>query len=111
MLEAKNPRWNSIGTIDVEFNHPEFGWMPFTTHPTEGQFGPALHQLALDGEFGEIEPYTPLAPTPEEKIEQARRQLAESYRMSPPATPEERIEALEIIIGLREPIIAEGEEE
>lgn len=110
-LEARNPRWNSIGTIDLEFNHPDLGWMPFTTHPTNGQFGPTLHQLALDGAFGEVEPYEPPEPTPEEKIAAARRQLAEDYRAAPPEDLLERLTALEIIAGVRDPEIPEDEEE
>ena len=28
--EIKNPRWISESSIDVEWNHPDFGWIPFT---------------------------------------------------------------------------------
>lgn len=30
MIEYRNPAYNENGTIDVEINHPDFGWIPFT---------------------------------------------------------------------------------
>ena len=30
MIEYRNPTYNENGTIDVEINHPDFGWIPFT---------------------------------------------------------------------------------
>lgn len=35
MIEYRNPRYTAHGTIDVEINHPEFGWIPFTADPND----------------------------------------------------------------------------
>jgi hypothetical protein len=34
-MEYRNPRYNRFGTIDVEINHPAFGWIPFTASPDD----------------------------------------------------------------------------
>lgn len=35
MVEYRNPAFNAAGTIDVEINHPDFGWIPFTASPQD----------------------------------------------------------------------------
>lgn len=30
MMEWRNPKRNAVGSIDLEINHPDFGWIPFT---------------------------------------------------------------------------------
>ena len=35
MIEYRNPVYNANGTIDVEINHPDFGWIPFTASPDD----------------------------------------------------------------------------
>ena len=35
MVEYRNPAYNENGTIDVEINHPDFGWIPFTASPDD----------------------------------------------------------------------------
>jgi hypothetical protein len=35
--EIRNPQYNQLGTIDVEVNHPEFGWIPFTYDSSDTQ--------------------------------------------------------------------------
>lgn len=109
-LQARNPRWNHAGTIDLEVDFPGEGWLPFTAHPTEGTHGPDLYARALAGEFGEVAPYEPIPMTMEEKIAAARAALADAYRKDPPEDLFERITALEIITGLRDPVIDEEEE-
>lgn len=57
------------------------------------------HKARLAAE-GRIEPVSI-----DEQRENARARIREDYRKSPPATDAERIRALEIIMGLREPEI------
>ena len=65
MTQAKNPRYNSSGTIDLEYNHPVYGWIPFTASPTDSEeLGRNLHASALAGDFGEIAPYVEPEPLP-----------------------------------------------
>lgn len=35
MFDVRNPKYNHRGTIDVEFNHPEYGWIETTLDPTD----------------------------------------------------------------------------
>lgn len=35
MTEYKNSHYNPRGTIDVEINHPYFGWITFTASPDD----------------------------------------------------------------------------
>lgn len=57
--ECRNPSYNADGvTIDLEIKHPVFGWVPFTASPADVEaHGRAIHQAALDGQFGNIAPY------------------------------------------------------
>ena len=34
-LEFRNPRYTKDGRIDIELNHPEYGWIPFTSDPND----------------------------------------------------------------------------
>lgn len=59
-MEAKNAKYNADGTIDLEINHLQYGWIPFTASPEDSEeHGRALYALAIAGEFGEIVPYVP----------------------------------------------------
>jgi hypothetical protein len=65
MTQAQNPTYNSSGTIDLEYNHPVYGWIPFTASPTDSEeLGRNLHAAALAGDFGEIAPYVEPEPLP-----------------------------------------------
>lgn len=56
----KNPRFTADGAIDCELDHPQYGWIPFTASPDDpDEGGRVIHQLLLDGQFGDIAPYTP----------------------------------------------------
>jgi hypothetical protein len=40
MIEYRNARYNQSGTVDLEINHPDYGWIPFTASPDDpDQFG------------------------------------------------------------------------
>lgn len=34
-MQYRNPRFNAQGSIDVEINHPDFGWITFTASPDD----------------------------------------------------------------------------
>lgn len=108
MMEVRNPRHNINGTIDCEINHPVFGWIPFTANQDDPEpLGREIHAAITRGDAGEIAPAPPPPePTEADLITAARRQVAEDYRASPPSTDAERIRALEIIVGLRDPDIS-----
>ena len=76
-MQVKNPSYNSVGTIDLEIDHPVYGWIPFTASPDDAE-GAELYAQAVDGDFGVIAPYVE-PPTPEpvpptqEQIDALRR--------------------------------------
>lgn len=84
-MKAKNPKYTNQARsgIDLEYEHPVYGWIPFTAIADDvEQLGRELFQAALDGEFGEIADYVELE-IPEEisisKIKSERdRLLSES---------------------------------
>lgn len=54
-LEARHPKYNQVGTIDCEVNHPQYGWIPFTASPNDDQaHGRELYAAFLRGEYGTI---------------------------------------------------------
>lgn len=69
MTIIRNPKYASIdkSMIDVELNHPEFGWIPFTATNTDVEiYGRVVFALANTAEYGPIAPYD--GPTEEEII-------------------------------------------
>lgn len=57
-MNAKNPKYASNQAIDLEIEHPEFGWIPFTASAKDvEQFGRSLCDRAISGEFGRIAEY------------------------------------------------------
>ena len=47
-LDYRNPRMTETGTIDMEIDHPVFGWIPFTASPADPEeYGRNLHAEAL----------------------------------------------------------------
>ena len=57
-IEFRNPVSTADGNIDMEINHPEFGWIPFTASPNDTeQLGVDLYNAAT--EKGNIASYTP----------------------------------------------------
>lgn len=72
---VRNPTYsNADGTaIDVELDHPEYGWIPFTASPNDcEQFGRDLYASLIAGEYGDIAPY--VGPPPEVPQQVTRRQ-------------------------------------
>ena len=53
-----NPRYNSVGTIDLTMNHPIHGLIPFTASPDDvEEYGRLIYEKAVAGEYGEVQPY------------------------------------------------------
>lgn len=56
-MEFRNPKYNAAGTIDVEINHPQFGWIPFSASSDDDTvYGPAIF---AEASAGVVEPYVP----------------------------------------------------
>ena len=91
-MNCRNPRYNRLGTIDCEIEHPVYGWIPFTASPDDVEaHGRELHAQLLQS--GEIALYTPPEPpTAAELAAQARAQrdslLVESDWTQLPDVPE-----------------------
>jgi len=58
-MRYKNPRYTVHGDIDIELDHPEFGWIPFTAspHDPESEGGRALFHEIVAKEPGHVAPY------------------------------------------------------
>lgn len=58
-IDIKNPKYNPDGvTIDVEINHPKYGWIPFTASPMDPEeHGRVIHKALIEGQFGAISPF------------------------------------------------------
>ncbi|WP_170940341.1 hypothetical protein [Bordetella genomosp. 7] len=57
-MKYRSPRYNAVGSIDIELYHPEFGWIPFTASPDDPEeYGRQLYDQILAA--GNIEPYEP----------------------------------------------------
>ncbi len=87
-MNARNPQYNAAGTVDLEFDHPEYGWIPFTASPDDiEQTGRDLYAQAVAGDFGPIAPYVPpppyVAPAEANKAE-AERRLAKTDWVNQP---------------------------
>ena len=56
-FECKNPAYAAGGTgrIDLEWRHPDYGWIPFTADPSDTEeHGRAIYAAAVRGDFGEV---------------------------------------------------------
>lgn len=62
-MNARNPKRNAAGTIDLEVEHQTFGWIPFTASPDDPS-GAELYAAAEAGQYGAVQPYEP-EPAPE----------------------------------------------
>jgi hypothetical protein len=57
---TRNLKYNYHGTIDMEIEHPVYGWIPFTASPNDTEkFGNELYAQAIAGDFGAIAPSDP----------------------------------------------------
>lgn len=57
-MNFRNPVYNHVGTVDLEYEHPHLGWIPLTASPDDPEpLGRDLYDAALTA--GSIRPYTP----------------------------------------------------
>ena len=74
-MDARNPKYNANGSIDLEIGHPEFGWTPFTASANDvEEHGVAIFNAAENGDFGTVQPYVAPVPTPEQILAEKKRQ-------------------------------------
>ena len=57
-MNALNPQQTAEGSIDLELNHPIYGWIPFTASPHDPH-GVELYVQAVNGLFGPVAEYIP----------------------------------------------------
>lgn len=68
MYEIRNAKGNAAGTIDVEWNHPLYGWIPFTASPDDvTEHGREIYLQALQG------PVAPYVVPPEQIPQEVTR--------------------------------------
>lgn len=61
-MSFRNPKHNHFGGIDMEVDHPQFGWIPFTAHPDDTEArGRDLYEAALPSA-------APADPVPEPEV-------------------------------------------
>lgn len=85
-MDARTPKYSrpDNSTIDLEIDHPVYGWIPFTASPDDVEaHGRELFARAEAGDFGDVAAYEPPPPpTVDELAAQARARrnqlLAES---------------------------------
>ena len=76
-METRNLIYNEFGTVDMEINHPDHGWIPFTADPADSvQLGQDLYAEAIAGDHGPIAAY--VGPTAEELLAATRSQMVVS---------------------------------
>ncbi len=74
-MDARNPKYNADGSIDLEIEHPEYGWIPFTASPDDvEEHGAAIFNAAKNGDFGAVQDYVAPAPTSEQILAEKKRQ-------------------------------------
>ncbi len=75
-MDARNLAYNAHGTVDMEIDHPIYGWIPFTASPDDSeQLGRDLYAEAIAGTLGTIAAYvTPPPPPPIVPTEVTMRQ-------------------------------------
>lgn len=59
-MQVRKPKFNAVGTVDCEVEHPAFGWIPFTASPDDvEEHGRTIYAEIMNGEHGEIAAYEP----------------------------------------------------
>lgn len=70
MMNAKSPRYNPDGSIDMEVLHERHGWIPYTARAgTFDATAAAMHEAAENGDFGEVAPALPIPEIPLERYQ------------------------------------------
>jgi len=77
--DFRNPAFNQYGTIDLEIDHPQFGWLPFTASPNDSE--ERGRDLYARASAGAVAPYVPALPTIED-YQAAIQSLVDSAAVS-----------------------------
>lgn len=57
-MQVRNLKYNSLGTIDCEIEHPTYGWIPFTASPRDVEStGRDIYNAAIQGTYGVVTEY------------------------------------------------------
>lgn len=76
MMNARNPRYNHDGSIDMEVMHAVHGWIPYTARAgTFDATAAAMHEAAENGDFGEVAPALPIPEVPLERYQARQTKL------------------------------------
>lgn len=76
-MNFKNARFNALGGIDCDIEHPVYGWIPFTCDPNDT--GARFDTAAL---FVEMQPHAaPYVPPPAPTEEEVAAALAREVRV------------------------------
>lgn len=68
-------KYNENGSIDIVYDHPHFGPIPFTASQDDTEpLGRELYARAVAGEFGVVAAYEPAELTPAEILVEKKRQ-------------------------------------
>ena len=83
-MNYRNAKVNAVGGIDMEIEHPKFGWIPFSAAPDDVEdHGRTLFQEAKASAAPYVEPDPQSAPVPESVSRfQARAALYQSGLLS-----------------------------
>jgi hypothetical protein len=58
IMNAKNPKYNEDGTIDIDIESEKYGWIPFTASPTDVEaHGRGIFADIVAGKYGPISEY------------------------------------------------------
>ena len=75
-LKITNPVWTQHGSIDVIWDHPDYGPIPYTVMDRSGEDEmQSIWDNLIAGDYGEILPYTP---DPDAELEQERSNMVVS---------------------------------
>ena len=72
-MQARNPKYNQFGTIDLEIEHPNYGWIPYTADPSDPLCAD-IHAKAVNGEYGSIALYAPPALMPAQTLARKKKE-------------------------------------
>lgn len=79
-MNGRNAKYNADGSIDLEIEHPVYGWIPFTASASDPEtYGREIFAEAQAGDYGAVAAYVaPPEPTMEELLEKERAAMVVS---------------------------------
>lgn len=81
-MNIRNPIYTADNRIDCEFEHPDFGWIPFTADPNDvEQHGRDIYEMAFA--MGPAPYVAPPAHVPTQAEQEAKRQAAYTAEADP----------------------------